>query len=97
MSTSRDTPPMTLHAKLRWQQRCAELDLDSEWYRSRRLGKKTRAKVKARCAAHRHLMAGRGFHGYWYVISPKRVVFVVGGIPGQIVTVWRLGVEDADA
>jgi hypothetical protein len=32
----------------------------------------------------------RVYKGYWYAVSPSRVVFVVGGNPGVIVTVWRL-------
>lgn len=95
--SSRDTPPLTRHARLRWQQRCANLDLDAEWYLARRVGKNLRRKLRERCVGHRHLLKTRAYQGYWYAISPNKVVFVVGGVPGQIVTVWRLGVEDETA
>lgn len=91
---SRDTPPMSRHAQLRWQQRCHDLDVDAEWYLARRIGKSVRGKIRDRCSAHRRLMEGRGYRGYWYAISRNRVIFVVGGTPGTIVTVWRHGVED---
>jgi hypothetical protein len=83
-----DTPPMTLHAKQRWVQRCAGIDVDTEWYRAKRMGAKTRKKLRASCPGHRYFTS-RHFRGYWYMRGPSGVVFVLGGKPAQIITVWR--------
>jgi hypothetical protein len=83
-------PPFTQHAAQRWKERCAGLDPETEWSRVRRVGKKTKRRIKESCPAHAKYMQGRTYNGYWYAISKKRVVFVVLGGNEKIVTVFRL-------
>lgn len=82
------TPVLTLHAQQRWAERCAGIDLDLEWLQSKRLGAKSRKKLRLLCPGHAKY-AGRKFEGYWYAKGPSGVVFVIGGTPPQIITVWR--------
>jgi hypothetical protein len=82
------TPPLTPHARQRWVERCADIDVDMEWYRAKRLGAKTRKRLCACCPGHREF-TGRQFKGFWYMKGPSGVVFVLGGNPPQIITVWR--------
>lgn len=83
-----NTPTLTAHAKQRWVERCAGIDVDMEWYRAKRLGAKGRKRLRACCPGH-HKFTGRQFNGFWYMKGPSGVVFVLGGSPPQIITVWR--------
>ena len=82
------TPALKLHARRRRVERCAGIDVDMEWYQAKRLGAKTRKKLRAACPGHRDFTT-RQFRGYWYMRGPSGVVFVLGGNPAQIITVWR--------
>lgn len=83
-------PPLSRHALKRWNERCADLNPEQEWYRVRRAGKKTKQRIRDACPAHAKYMTGRTYRGFWYGISPNRIVFVIKGGNEKVVTVFRL-------
>lgn len=84
-------PQLSTHARRRWRERCAGLQLAEEWESARRPGKVLRRKIREGCPGHFHLLRDRVYRGFWYAVSQHRVVFVVAGHePAVVVTVWRL-------
>lgn len=81
-------PIMTIHAKVRWSQRCATLSLEEEFASSKLAGGKVKKKIMASCPKHMLSMI-RGTADVSYLISPSKVVFVCNSV-GVVITVFTL-------
>lgn len=83
---------ITNHAAQRFAERFPELDIKQEFLNAMRsggrVGRKTKAAIRRQCPDHKHL-SGTNFHGYYYRMSRKGVVFVVTP-PQTIVTVFPI-------
>lgn len=84
---------MSKHARLRWRERFAHLDLRREFDHARRPTKGERKKLRAQLSAKS--LEARHMTGKYYLVSPtSHVVFVVA--PGNlIVTVFPLSGSQA--
>lgn len=82
-------PMYTDHALERIAERFAGVDIDSEYARARRVGRKTRQKIKASCPVSAKTWMRGGFKGRYYLLSRSKIVFVVHA-PETVVTVFRL-------
>lgn len=78
---------LSRHAQQRWKERFPSLDPEYEWKWSGKLGGGLKGRVKQMCPRHARLM--KGFNGFYYTISPHRVIFVCAP-PDFVVTVFRL-------
>lgn len=79
----------TLHAQQRWAERFPDLDISLIFAKAKcRVGRKTRALIRAACPAHDDVMRG-GFKGIYYNMTPDRIVFVMTP-PETIITAFRL-------
>lgn len=84
---------VTDHAAQRWTERFGDIDMAQAYARaSQRVGKKTKAKIKAACPAHVRFVSGP-FLGRYFAMTDDKIVFVVTP-PETIITVFRLGDKD---
>ena len=83
------------HALKRWSERFPNLNPDTEWYLSRRVGKRIKKRIKDHCQSVK--MTGRQYRGLFYTISPGGVIFVIGGKDNLVVTVLPLHEMQATA
>lgn len=82
-------PTYSRHAMERILERFADVDVDNEYATARRVGKRTKQKIKSQCPVeHARWMHGM-FKGRYYMISRKKVVFVMAPVE-VVITVFPL-------
>ncbi|MFJ3047025.1 hypothetical protein ACIPEN_14435 [Herbaspirillum chlorophenolicum] len=80
---------VTSHAAVRWDERFPGKSLADTFASAKcRVGKKTKAKIRASCLAHDDFMRG-SFKGIYYQMTPDHIVFVIQP-PEKIITVFKL-------
>lgn len=85
---------LTNHARLQWQTRFPELEMEREYLKAlqNRIGPKTKELIKLACPQHAGKLTGI-FQGYYYRMTRERIVFVMAA--GEVVvTVFRLDREE---
>lgn len=84
-------PVWSDHALARWAERFPNSDPEFEFARAKRVGRKTKAAIKAHCPGNAHWMQG-GFKGRYFLMTKDRLVFVLHA-PDTVVTVFTLAVN----
>lgn len=84
---------VTPHALERWNKRFPgeSLELTYAQAQGRRVGRKTRDKLRRACPGNLQYMRG-SFAGRYYLMTPTNIVFVMQP-PETIITVFRLADE----
>lgn len=77
------------HARQRWAERFPGVDLENEYARARRVGKKIRKRIAAACPVAYPQWHKGGFKGRYLLITRTRIVFVMAA-PEIMVTCFPL-------
>lgn len=77
------------HAVQRWNERFSGIDRDSELSSAKRIGRKTKRKIRILTPvnAERYM---NGFNGRYYLLGRSNIVFVISTEGDLIITVFHL-------
>lgn len=87
------TAEVTAHAAKRWAERFSALDIQAEYHRAKRVGKKRKRKIRERNRAAYEQWHTGIFKGRVLRVTPEGIVFVVAMMPDRpdvIITVYPL-------
>lgn len=77
---------LTNHARKRWQQRFAKLNISEQYSNAGRPNKKLLKQIKATCPGHHHCRKSRTSNGRYFRATKDGIVFVVAP-PETIITI----------
>lgn len=82
-------PIFTPHALERIAERFSTLNMEEEFARARRIGKRVKSKIAASCPNAARIYMRGGFKGRYYMMTRDEIIFVVEP-PETVVTVFKL-------